>query len=499
MPTRPVPEPERDADELDEELDLPPADDDDERDGGDGHTDELPDELDDPGGLDDANAGDLDVGGEDLEEDDEKHDDAEGDVDVGALDEDIVVDEQKHADHEADGLGEEDHEVAADLPGEDDGGAEGTSEDPGADVDEGALPDLDDDAGEGGDDRLADELLAESESMPWSDARWATQEGAGAPLPCCAVAAAAGRVAAAGEVLLMVDDGARAAHTLPFGEASVAIALSDDALLAATARGQLFVARAHGAEAVSLGSWRAGIGPSMGLWPAESGAPVELAATPGRFWIRAGAALLQASSTQPPAPVRERGVLAITASRGALIALTTGPSGPAIERFRSDDEGWAATPLQGEARSFAERDRSALRIAAAGGRAVAISDQERVAFSRDGGATFTTIDLGTVPSIAFAGDTPDAPLLALVAPRAAGGADPSPTASAFVVELGDQGVTRIGEIPSPNYELGAADGGSKPAPASPWATAALAWDASRDLVWVACAGGLIAFGRPQKH
>jgi hypothetical protein len=374
-----------------------------------------------------------------------------------------------------------------DTSSDDDGGAEGTNEDPGDEVDESALPEIDDDDGSEGDDggSLAETLLAETEAtIPWASARWAVLDGAGAALPCRAVAAAAGRVAAAGEVLLLVEEGARAARRLSFGEGSIAVALGDDALLAATARGQLLSARDGGAEAAAIGSWRAGVEPSLGLRPIESGNAVELAATPGRFWIRAGAALLcSTSSTQPLAAVRERGVLAITSSAGVLVALTSGTSGTAIERFRGDDEGWAETPLAGEALHMAEHRGPLSLAAAAGGRAVALCDQQRVAVSRDGGATFTTLDLGAAPAIAFAGDGADTPLLVLV--TSAG------SAAAILVEIDAAGsALRIGELTAPERE---------PNAGSPWAEAALAWDAAREVVWVASGAGLIALGRPRRH
>jgi hypothetical protein len=497
MPTRRVPDELPDLE--DEELDLPPPDADaDEGDEGEAEGD-LDDVLDE-GGLDDAEAADLDVGGDELETDDDEGEDGDGEIDVGAIDEGIVVDEAAADASETEGAADDDGLALDDTGSEDDGGAEGTNEDPGDEVDESALPELDDDDGAEGDDALAETLLAETEAtIPWASARWAVLEGAGAALPCRAVAAAAGRVAAAGEVLLAIEEGARAARRLSFGEGSIAVALGDDALLAATARGQLLYARDGGADATAIGSWRAGVEPSLGLRPIEGGSAVELAATPGRFWIRAGAALLCSTSpAQPLAAVRERGVLAITASAGVLVALTSGAAGTAIERFRGDDEGWAETPLAGEPLHIAGRDRSALArwsrdragaagalclAAAAGGRAVALGDQQRVAVSRDGGAAFTTLDLGAAPAIAFAGDDADAPLLVLTAPPG--------SATAILVEIDASGsALRIGEIAAPEREAGAG---------SPWATAALAWDAAREIVWIASGAGLVALGRPRRH
>ncbi|APR86594.1 Hypothetical protein A7982_11943 [Minicystis rosea] len=484
MPTQRDPE---DPEGLDDELILPPPDADEEDEAEGDAEDELPAPIDEDG-LDDAEADDLDVGGDDLETSDDELDEPDTEVDVGALDEGIVLDEESADEHEDTDHPDDDGLISDESGSDDDGGAEGTSEDPGDGIDEAALPELDDDDGSAPDDGLAETLLTEGDiAVPWAAARWAPLEGAGADVPCRAVAAEAGRVAAAGEVLLIIEEGARAPHRLAFGEGSVAIALGDDAVIAATARGQLLVARDGGADAAAIGSWRAGVESSLGLWPADAGHAVDLAATPGRFWIRAGAALLCATSpVQPLAAVRERGVLAITASGGVLVALTTGGSGPAIERFRGDDEGWAATPLAGIALRMAERARGAVRLAsAAGGRAVALCDHQRIAVSRDGGATFTVVELGNVPAITFAGDSPDAPLLALMAP--------SPNAAAFVVEIDTAGeAARVGEIAVPERD------GATEAP-SPWTSASLAWDASRDVVWVASTAGLIALGRPQKH
>ena len=91
----------------------------------------------------------------------------------------------------------------------------------------------------------------------------------------------------------------------------IAVALADDALLAATSRGQLLASRdgdagspAPGAEATSLGAFRAGAGAS----------PVQLAATPGRFWIRSGGTLSCATVGAIATLRRDGGVLAIAAS-----------------------------------------------------------------------------------------------------------------------------------------------------------------------------------------
>lgn len=477
-----------DPDEIEDELSLPPSDADDEDEGEDTEPDDLLAALDEAG-LDDAEAADLDVGADALANFEDGDDEAERDLDVGPLDDELQLPEEGGHEGEVEGMAEDDGVVIDETHDTDDGGAEGTDDDPSDEVDEAALPEIDDDAGEGDHDVLAEALLIEGEAglPPWAAARWAVLDGAGAQVPCRSVAVAAGRVAAAGEVLLLVDEGARVGRRLPFGEGALAVALEGDALLAATARGQLVASRVGAVEAASLGSWRAGLGPSKGLWPAEAGAsPVELAATPGRFWIRAGSALMCSTSpTSAPAAVRDRGVSAITASGGVLVALTAGADGPAIERFGGDDEGGAETRLEGAAKRIAEGDRGALRVAAAGATCLAISDQRQLVVSRDAGATFQLLELGPVPAITFAGEGADARLLALVAPTAGG--------AAYVVEITAAGeAARVGEIAPAEAEAGVAA-------ASPWVGAALAWDASREVVWVACGVGLVALGRPQRH
>ena len=136
-------------------------------------------------------------------------------------------------------------------------------------------------------------------------------------------------------------------------------------------------------------------------------------------------------------------------------------------------------PLPAPARGLVERDPAAILLAvAAGGRCLALGDGERVVVSRDGGATFTPLDAGRATAIAFAGDAADAPLLALVVPPPGPGG-PSP---AFVVQASASGeAERIGELPS----------------AEP--PAAIAWDASREVVWVASGAGLSALGMPRRH
>jgi hypothetical protein len=470
-----LPEPKRERnddadDEVDDDLELPvPGEgEDDEPAGGDDDEDEELDEIDDGGEspLDDAEATDLDAGDDEIDETDDEDGD-ESEVDVGPLDDEVDIGEENElgeegssdASSEEEGIDLEEHAAA------DDGGAEGTSEAPEDAVDEAALPELDaDDDAHEGDEDLAEVLLADAQldPPPWDATRWTLLEGAGAAVPCAALAIAAGRVAAAGEVLLLVREGERAARQPSFGAGVVTVAASDELLLTATARGQIAVSQGAWTEATSLGALRAGHG------------PVELAATPGRGWVRCERAL---HAITPPevslSPVRERGVLAMSASGGALVLLASSATAPLIERLRGDDEGRRATPLRGAARRLAEsaeKQGTISLVAAAGGRSLAFTDGAQIAISRDGGASFSVAAFGVVLALAFAGDDADAALLIL-------------TESGAVVQSPAHGeATRVAAIEG----LGGAP-------------AAIGWDSTRECAWVACRAGLLAIGRAPRH
>jgi hypothetical protein len=470
---QPAPEQEDDQ-ELDEDFDLPlEGEEGGPDDEGEGERDESFEDLltaldEDQEGdpFDDADARDLDTGIELDALDDKGEDGDEHEVDVGPIDEGISFDDRaEDDDHGAEGDGTEDDLDLDGARSDDDGGAEGTSEAPEDEVDESALPELDaDEEDEEDDAELAEELLAvaAAATIPWEAMRWAPLDGAGAAVPCHAVAAAGGVVIAVGEVLLIVDDGARAARRATGFAGAVAVAVTDGILLAATARGQLLYG-ADGAEAAALPGFRAR-------------GPVTLAATEGRVWISSDGALLCFSSPHTLAAVREDSVLAIAASGAAVLAITRDESGPALERRRGDDEGSDSLPLGGVARRIVERARGPLQLAAGdGGRAVAITDGARLAISRDGGRSFDAIDVGPIASIAFAGPLAGAPLLALAPPH-----DGFEATLIQIPERGDP--SRVAALP-----------------ASGQAGASLAWDTSRDCVWVASSAGLTALASARKH
>ncbi|WP_437314514.1 hypothetical protein [Sorangium sp. So ce385] len=535
---------EREHDEHDEHdnklLDLPPLGHD-EDEAGEETFEELLQTLDDAEhGLDDANASDLEVGVELAVDEGAAGEDepAEEGIDVGALHEGIddadagswVSDEAaEHDDAEHDDLDDQGE-------GHDDGGAEGTGEDPSDDVDERELPALDADQ-EGtyeGEDLLA-ELpdLADDQAPVWDAQPWTVVEGAGAAVPCSTLAVAGGCVVAGGAgegpalasepaaraggrarradrtggdrgTVLVVDAGALSARRAGVDASASSIALSDSALLIATRRGNLLLSDDRGKTASALGAWGSG------------GAPVTLATTPGRLWVLAGKTLWSPAAgavavppddgsavtagsprrdaavapprgalSLSPGPALRDGVLRMSASEGVIVALTSAAAGPQLERLRGDDEGSPVVPLSGAARRAAEADDGRL-AAAAGGRSIALSGAGLLCVSRDGGETFRVIEgLPAVVALAFAGDHKASPLLALVAREGERRAQlvhvPSNAAPTLVAEIGATG-----------------HGGGEEEAASVGA-AAIAWDPSREVVWVACWAGLVALTRQRKH
>jgi hypothetical protein len=479
MPSsRPPPAPPEDRDEdpsvVDEELDTPPEDDagdepallDDEDDG----LDELDDGADDP--LDDAPSDmietemELDPEGEDEDGSDEREADV-GPLDEGLDDEDDEV--ERDAENTAD-LGQDGDDLDIDEGSElDDGGAEGTGDAPEDEVDEAALPELDaDEEGEEGDDELADILLedvGEPAPLAASKLRFVAIEGAGAAIPVRALSIEGGRLAAAGERLLLVEQGQLSAHQASFGAGSTAVALTGALVLVAGPRASLQLSTDGGERASAL----------RGFAAAKS--PIQLTATPGRLWsCNDGALLGLGAGEHPPALLRERDVLALCASEGTLVVLRRTPSGVSLDRLRGDDEGWAETPLPASLRRLIERPRHALLIAAAAkGRAVAITDGASLSLSRDAGARFERLPIVGIRALCFAGEEATAPLLVLRA---------SPNATeAALIELDPRGEALLRAI------LPGAGGGP----------AAMVWDPTRGCVWVACEAGLIALAPPPPH
>lgn len=511
-PQPPASRPKRPLDlENEEEMELPPLDaDDEDEEAADPALEEglLPLEDDGADPLDDATAADLEIGVEIGGDDDDPtggDEPAEEGIDVGPLDEGLLDEADDRAPGSPVGKeGDEAHERHGpddgfddldDLDdGDDDGGEEGTGEPIEDEVNDEDLPELD--ADEGGDFE-GEDLIAELQDHaledrlpPWDPTRWVAREGAGGAVPCCAVAVDRARVVAAGDVLLIVDEGAHAARRAGATAGGVSLAIADATIFVATARGGL-LAIPDSAGPSAVASWRARRG------------PIELAATPGRLWIRSSDSLwriptpvdngpyLQApvgaapADAAAPASIRDRGIRAITVSGGALIALTVDAASASIERKRGDDEGWQVTPLTGDALEAA-RGEGARIAATAGGLALCIADPARdLCVSRDGGATFLAAQLRGVVAVAFAGDDPAAPLLAVL----------DVEEGAYVAQVPSSGhPTLVAEITAAG-----SDDPEVSEDSAPLGAAAIAWDAAREVAWIASRAGLLALGRARKH
>ncbi len=492
---RAVPRPdERGDQDLDEDLDLPPATDGGDGDGIEGDLSDLLDALDDGGDdpLDDREADidpgvelDTNYGGED--------DDRE--TDVGPLDEGLLVADRGSASDEEQGISGDDGDDLIDGESLDDGGDEGTGEPIEDAVDESLFPPLDED--EPYEEDIVT-IAAEPPSMRWSVVPWSTIDGAGAVLPCRSVAVglrssgaieggpSSGLVAASGEILLLVEEGGHAARSA--GHRAIAAAILDGDAIIADAQGKIALIPRDGSSVISASSWDVG--------PCD----VEIAPARGRAFVRAGGGLhaLDAPGSEAARPLRQllsSGVRAIAAIDAGLLALVDvahdsafagrsadGDDGPSLATYRGDDDGWSNVPLTSLARRVVERSSGPLSFtAAASGRAIAIANGSRAIVSRDSGATFEELDVEGSIAIAFRGSDEHAPLLVLMT---------SSEGSVLVEAPADGDPVRLADLP-----LITSQGTSPPTTRA----AAIAWDSARDVVWVASPSGLIAVGPARRH
>lgn len=469
-------------DEDEDDIELPAfivGDDDAEgEDGTNSFDEELP-ELRTDGGdpLDDSNASDLDIGVH-IDEGDSHEtnsDAAEEPTDVGALDEDFVLVDESSAleeehdpgdftdDGEFDGFDKE--------SGADDGGSEGTGEDAAADIDENALPELDESENDQGDDSLADELLAEATNarLPaWAANRFVPLDGAGASLPCTFVAVSGGRVYAAGDVLLTVDEGAHAARRLALDVPTSAIASTSGQTLLVTQRGGLLSSRDGCVSASPVTGFRSSQG------------HVGLACTHDRFWILHDASLWSLSGTEPTLiRARDGGVRAMHATLGTLVLLTTSDTDVRVETARGDDEQPKPAILNEEIAKFVLEEKQVTLAASARGKRLAIASPRGLYLSNDAGASFMHVEISGAAAACFAGDDDAANLLVVVTSV--------DQATAHLVRVTDDGeAARLAELTGTNDDQTFGD-------------VSLAWDASRDLVWIASRHGLSAWGQTRRH
>ena len=184
-----------------------------------------------------------------------------------------------------------------------------------------------------------------------------------------------------------------------------------------------------------------------------------------------------------PEAVRTRGVRALAATGGVVLALTLDHGVPSVERRRSDDEGWHGEVVRGGA-GRAALDPSARLCAAASGRSLAILGEQLVCVSRDAGASYLVVELPCSAAAAFAGDAVDAPLLVLVG-------RPGHEAG-YLVEIAATGDALVLAALAGAFPEASDDG---PLPGS----GAVAWDGAREVAWVASGAGLVAIGHTRRH
>ena len=260
----------------------------------------------------------LDLAGEELGSFDDDKDpttDPQRSVDVGALEDDLDLPTTVW------GLDEGGQEVDDDMDLEldsaveiGDAGEEGTDESPEDEVDEAKLPTIDDDADASTtEDDFAEMLLSlavqsETLSIARGPLRWTPLEGAGAHVPCWDVSVALGRVVAAGDVLMVVDEGGRTARRLGFGEQAAAVALAFDGLVVRTGKGELLLGQHGQSEPRRLASFQAELtrhlSPASILEGRDPGIGARsrlmaVAGTAARAWVQVGEALYAAGLARP--------------------------------------------------------------------------------------------------------------------------------------------------------------------------------------------------------
>ena len=248
----------------------------------------------------------------------------------------------------------------------DDGGAEGTSEDIAAEVNEEDLPELDqDDGGAFELDDLMRELRAGGLGHEGDGDGWVLYDGWGARVPCFAIAIDGGRVLAAGDELLFVEPGTHLARTASLPRRATAIAASPDGAVVGTARGVL-LAPALGRPG-SLGA----LAPTMSLL--DSDLPVRaIAVFAGRTWALVGGELWLVGSPPAPPILARSGVLAMATARDSLVVLS-GSTERLLERFRGDDGDWEPIPLPPEARAMLALSEASTISVCAEGQTLALS------------------------------------------------------------------------------------------------------------------------------
>ncbi|MBK8254351.1 MAG: hypothetical protein IPK82_16995 [Polyangiaceae bacterium] len=384
-------------------------------------------------------------------------------IDVGSLADDIALPDDE--DGAADDAGPaDDYEEPGLFDGSevDDAGV-GTGEDLGEFIDENALPSL----GEGNERGLDEPLdAAFDESAPrWDRSRFQAASELSVHVPCRLLAVSGSRVVAAGPSVFVVRSDAGVSRGTGPAAKIAAVSALDDLVLVATTTGELLLSKDAGAAWASVGR----------IQPTAM-ARVVLASTPGRFWISQAGALWSVrcvgNRLEPPALVRKTETVAIAAAGSSLVVFSAPGKALALEKLRGDDE--TSTPVV-LSESWFEGENDVV-AAAACPNASALASKRSVLIARNGGESLCTHQIAGVRALAFAGDDDTVPLLALVV-------DPALDGAARVFDVGAlKDPVIVAEIASGAHEH-----------------AAIAWDALREVLWVACDAGLIAFKRVARH
>jgi hypothetical protein len=177
--------------------------------------------------------------------------------------------------------------------------------------------------------------------------------------------------------------------------------------------------------------------------------------------------------------VRESGVRAMCATNGAQLALSSSAKGVGLEKFRGDDEAWQSTDIPSDVAKFVLGEQRPTLVATAGGKRVAIASPRGVHMSNDGGVSFFRIEVPGAAAACFAGEDNAANLMLVVA-------SPSEPVAHLIRVTDDGESARVAEIHN------AKEGG-------PVGDLSIAWDASRELVWIGSRHGLAAWGPTRRH
>lgn len=412
---------------------------------------DLDDELDvlEGGGLDDAGAEDLDIGGMDggFADREGDHDDSAG---IAGADEAFEPDFQDRAEERDD---EPQQELPTGEPEEalpwsaDDGGAEGIGDGSEAEVDEASLPAMDADAG--GDFELPD-LLREmgfEEPEPWEPVASLAGDDA-----LCSVVVAHGAMAAAGSAIVALERGATAPRLRPLVERANGCAIVGDQVALATRRGVELSELARLPE------------PRVVLPRADLKA---ISAVGSRAWALAGSSLLRVDLASGAAELALAEVTSIAASEGTLYAATARGG---LSRLRGEDGAFESLPVDETARRALEA--GAQLVAAAAGVLALVGEGRCTLAFVDGRAL--TLDAEGVRAAAVRA-LPGEPRVLLVA-------------------RGDAGA-RLVEVDITGRETGEA---ALPAAAAAEPCAAV-WDPARELALIASAQGLYTLRPRVRH